>query len=93
MTEVLANGPTIPGGVRELAATDGAAARATAPADSLAFRRLLESLEQIGRRSEPAPETVDAADLPAVLQTAEQDFAVAMDLRRRLESAFRARNP
>jgi hypothetical protein len=93
MTDVPPNAAVGQAGIKGLLPTRPANDGAPARADTLAFRRLLESLEQVGRRSEPAPESVDAASLPDVLQRAEEDFAVAMDLRRRLEQAFRARTP
>ncbi len=56
--------------------------------DSAEFRRLLERLEKLSTRSE---ETVvkDAKGLEEALQKAEDDFVSAMDLRRKLEEAFR----
>jgi hypothetical protein len=56
-----------------------------------AFRRLLESLERLAQQHRQPPAVGDADQLQAALQRADHDFATAMDLRRRLEEAFRGR--
>jgi hypothetical protein len=58
--------------------------------DPAAFRRILERLEQLARTA-PAPEVKDPADLADAMRKAEDGFTSAMDLRRQLEAAFRAR--
>ncbi len=73
----------------------GAPQPAGAPpvADGLEFRRLLERLEELAQR-ENAPATPPAADVETfrdAVRAADDDFAAAMDLRRRLEEAFRQR--
>lgn len=55
------------------------------------FRRILERLEQLAAAA-PAPAApADAEQLQGDLQQADAGFADAMELRRRLEAAFRAR--
>lgn len=74
----------------------GNAAPAAAPQapDNASFRRLLESLEKLTkdhRQAPPAAAVQDAEQLQEALQRADQGFTTAMDLRRQLEAAFRAR--
>lgn len=57
-------------------------------ADSPEFRRLLEKLEKLSTKSEGAV-VKDAKGLQDALRKAEDDFVSAMDLRRKLEEAFR----
>jgi hypothetical protein len=72
-------------------AAPAAGIRAGDPAaDPAAFRRILERLEQLARPA-PAPEVKDPADLADAMRKAEDGFTSAMDLRRQLEAAFRAR--
>ncbi len=59
-------------------------------ADPAAFRRILERLEQLAQ-AQPAPEVKDTEGLADALRKAEDGFTSAMDLRRQLEAAFRAR--
>lgn len=63
------------------------------PADaSPAFRILLDSLERLAqRRPEPRPAALDPEALRSAMREAESGFQQAMDLRRRLEDAFRSR--
>lgn len=68
------------------AAGEAAGATEGAPA-SLAFRGLLERLENLARA--PASEVSNADDLQHALRRAEDDYVAAMDLRRRLEDAVR----
>ena len=56
--------------------------------DSVEFRRLLEQLEQLSKSGEDKV-VEDADDLRDALRKAEDDYVSAMDLRRRLEEAFR----
>lgn len=59
-------------------------------AGNASFQRLLERLEALGR--DPAARPPEAGDaLPDALRRADDDFAQAMDLRRRLEEAFAQR--
>ena len=62
-------------------------------AASPAFRALLDSLERLVRSQARAPEVADAHGLHDAIRDADQGFRQAMDLRRRLEDAFRARQP
>jgi len=62
-------------------------------ADSPAFRALLESLERLAPRTEPTPAVDDAEGLQRAIRAADDGFRQAMDLRRRLEEAFRQRLP
>ncbi|MBK8099033.1 MAG: hypothetical protein IPK26_18150 [Planctomycetes bacterium] len=71
-----------------------AAAPGTATTGSPEFRRLLDSLEKLRRPAAAAPTSgtdSDAERLQRALHTADAEFSAAMDLRRRLEEAFRAR--
>ena len=68
----------------------GPAAQGPSAADPAAFRRILERLEQLSQ-SQPTPEVKDAEGLADALRKAEDGFTSAMDLRRQLEAAFRAR--
>lgn len=77
----------------------GIATRAVEPgpadppaAGDAGFRALLDKLERLARPAAPA-EVRDADGLRQALDTAADGFISAMDLRRRLEDAFRARNP
>lgn len=57
------------------------------------FRRILEQLEQLSR---PGPEKTgepDPDDFARELRKAEDDYMSVMDLRRRLEEAFRRSQP
>jgi hypothetical protein len=68
------------------------APQAPVPAgDGLDFRRLLERLEELARRD--APPAADVETFRDAVRAAGDDFAAAMDLRRRLEDAFRQRGP
>lgn len=67
-------------------------------ADSTEFRRLLEQLENLSRSADKATPKIEgddevpvdeADDLKDALRRADDDFVAAMDLRRRLEEAFR----
>jgi hypothetical protein len=60
---------------------------------SPAFRTLLDSLQRLIEKQPKAPQ-VDCPDsLREALRDTDQVFAQAMDLRKRLEDAFRARLP
>ena len=62
--------------------------------DGAEFRRLLEKLE--GMRTDdadPAGTTDSPESLVQDLAKADDDFMSVMDLRRRLEEAFRSKNP
>ncbi len=67
-------------------------AAASPPADGADFRALLERLERLAGAPAPA-EVHDTEGLQQALRAADQDFTSAMDLRRRLEDAFRSRQP
>jgi hypothetical protein len=60
--------------------------------DTPEFRRILEKLEQLAKAPPETPPQ-DAEQLQDALRKAEDGFSSAMDLRRRLEEAFRARLP
>lgn len=51
------------------------------------FRRLLERLEALAQA--PAAPVADAEGLQQALRRADDDYVVAMDLRRRIEAAVR----
>ncbi|HEB53141.1 MAG TPA: hypothetical protein ENI87_07805 [bacterium] len=62
-------------------------------AGSPRFEELLERLVEIARQ-QPAAEEVDSPErLQEALRTADDGFVAAMDLRRRLEDAFRRHQP
>lgn len=52
------------------------------------FRRLLERLERL---ASPGEKVEDAGDLQRAMRSADEDFVVAMELRRMLEAAYRER--
>jgi hypothetical protein len=70
--------------------TGGPERTSTGPSstDSAEFRRLLERLEKLSTKSEEVV-VKDAKGLEDALRKAEDDFVSAMDLRRKLEEAFR----
>ena len=57
--------------------------------DPTTFRRLLEQLEAIGRSDDAAPNGDDLHALQDDLRKADAEFDSVMDLRTRLEDAFR----
>ncbi len=66
---------------------------APAGADSgLEFRRLLETLERISAERD-LPPADDVQAFARAVQRADDEFSTVMDLRRRLEDAFRGRLP
>ncbi|MEZ5966723.1 MAG: hypothetical protein R3F56_22990 [Planctomycetota bacterium] len=75
--------PTNPRVTGPVAAEPAGVAAPTNPT----FQRLLDSLESLARS--PTPAVGDAESLQHALRRAEDDFVVAMDLRRRLEEAVR----
>lgn len=64
---------------------------APAAVDGAQFRRLLETLERLAKEPPAQPPVDDAAGLQDAMRRATDDFTTAMDLRRQLEAAFRAR--
>jgi len=66
---------------------------AAAPPDSASFRRLLESLEKLAREHRTVPPVADTEQMQAAIRRADDGFTTAMDLRQRLEAAFRGRLP
>lgn len=60
---------------------------------SPAFRTLLDSLQRLVDKQPKAPEVACPDTLRDALRDTDQVFAQAMDLRKRLEDAFRARLP
>jgi hypothetical protein len=69
------------------------AAPAQAPPDSASFRRLLESLEKLTREHREVPPVADADQMQDVIKRVDDGFTTAMDLRKKLEEAFRGRLP
>ncbi|HLU39228.1 MAG TPA: hypothetical protein VK081_07570 [Planctomycetota bacterium] len=63
------------------------AAGAPPSAGTATFRRLLETLEGLAKA--PPPQVADADDLQRALRRADADYALASELRRRLEDAIR----
>lgn len=64
---------------------------ATSPADTASFRRLLESLELLAKEHRQAPPLTNAGAVPEAMARADEGYSLAMDLRHRLEEAFRQR--
>lgn len=56
------------------------------------FRALLESLQRFAAPPEPTAPVEDADALRSALERADDEFQQVMDMRRRLEDAFRARS-
>ena len=65
----------------------GAAAPDAPAATDGEFRRLLEQIQDLSKKTQHQPENAD--ELARALQEAEKDFGLAMELRARLEDAFR----
>lgn len=71
----------------------------TTKVDGLSFERVLESLRKMSqaqRTDAPAGEVrteTDVATLQDALRAADDGFVSAMDLRQKLEAAFRAHRP
>jgi hypothetical protein len=86
-------GPVPPTGAPALGPPPAVANAPAGDADaaSPAFRALLDSLARLARSQPRAPEVADADGLHDAIRDADQGFRQAMDLRRRLEDAFRAR--
>lgn len=69
------------------------AAQPSARESSPAFRRLLESLEQLAHGNETPEPVDDPESLKRAIEDADTGFQQAMDLRRALEDAFKTRLP
>jgi hypothetical protein len=74
-------------------ATTPQSAQAQRPPESAEFRRLLERLAQLGAAGAPPAAPADVDGFARALAQAEDDYVAAMDLRRRLEDAFRRAQP
>lgn len=71
----------------------GAGPSATGAAASPRFQELLERLQRLAK-SQPEPAGIDSPEqLQAALRTADDGFVAAMDLRHKLEEAFRRHLP
>jgi len=86
-------GAAAPPGAATAAANGAPDGTAVGDAASPAVRAVLDSLERLARSQPRAPEVADADGLHTAIRDADQGFRQAMDLRRRLEDAFRARQP
>lgn len=65
-----------------------------APApESLSFQRLLESLQKLAAEKQRASDGGGPEQLQDALRAADDGFVTAMDLRQKLEAAFRAHRP
>jgi len=71
----------------------GAPSAAPRQTDPLSFQRLLESLQKLTEERRRASEGGGAEHLQNALQAADDGFVTAMDLRQKLEAAFRAQRP
>lgn len=80
---------SIPG----VAPIGGSAPATPAPADSLSFQRLLDSLQKLTAEQRRTGGGDGAEQLQQALKAADDGFVTAMDLRQRLEAAFRAQRP
>jgi hypothetical protein len=75
---------------------DGNAAPAAPKlSDSLSFQRLLESMQKLAHEKQRASDGDGggAEQLQQALKAADDGFVTAMDLRQKLEAAFRAQRP
>ena len=63
--------------------------QAGAASASTGFQALLERLQQFAKEAPAAPPVDDPDQLRAAMQRAEQSFTTAMELRQKLEEAFR----
>lgn len=70
------------------AATPAGAQTGIAPSGSPRFQDLIDRLQKLAAEQRDANRFEDANDLTGALQTAENGFRTAMDLRRQLEEAF-----
>ncbi|HEX5052297.1 MAG TPA: hypothetical protein VFZ65_11025 [Planctomycetota bacterium] len=76
--------------IEGLLATKGAPAAPQGPgAEPTSFQRLLDSLDQLVQEHRQAPPVQNAEQLQAAIRAADDGFVTAMDLRKRLEEAFR----
>jgi hypothetical protein len=76
-----------PASVTGAPAASGAGAAPDGGIGSLGFRRILDQLERLA--AAPAHPARDSAELLAAVRRAEDEHATALDLRQRLEQAFR----
>lgn len=75
------------GGTTALTGGPGGPTGNAAPAPR--FQQLLERMQRLAREHQAAPPVEDADQLQAALRTADDGFVAAMDLRQKLEEAFR----
>ena len=61
--------------------------------DPATFRRLLESLEKMAAEHRDSPPIDDTDGVDDAVRKADEGYTLAMDLRRKLEDAFRQRMP
>ena len=72
---------------------DGAA-KTSGSTNPKAFQNVLEELQGLAKNAAAAaPETKDVNEFSNAMRKAEDEFTALMDLRRRLEEAFRTRQP
>lgn len=76
-----------------IAAPAAPADPAAAVPDGSTFQRLLESLQQLRTTGRAVADVQSPEQLHDALRAADDGFVTAMDLRKKLESAFRARMP
>ncbi len=74
-------------------APDAPAKAAAQSPDGSTFQRLLESLQQLRTTGRAVADANDPAQLRDAIRAADDGFVTAMDLRKRLEEAFRNRLP
>lgn len=76
------------------AANGGPPAPSTAPSpEHSTFQRLLESLQQLRTTGRAVADATGPEQLQDALRAADDGFVTAMDLRKKLEEAFRNRLP
>ena len=63
------------------------------PEDSASFRRLLETLEQLAAEHRQPPVIDNPRSVGDAVAKADEGYSLAMDLRQKLEEAFRQRMP
>ncbi|MBM4061279.1 MAG: hypothetical protein FJ265_09340 [Planctomycetes bacterium] len=83
----------LPLGTSALAPAGATPAPGARGPDTPGFRTLLESLEKLAAAHRQAPPVQDADQLQDAMARADSGFTTAMELRRLLEAAFRARTP
>lgn len=72
---------------------DGTPPNPAKPPENSTFQRLLESLQQLRATGREVADARSPEQLKDALRAADDGFVTAMDLRKKLEEAFRGRLP